>query len=54
MRYTYFCFKYDLGRTTMHFKFNLAGVSAHNLQIMGSTFHDPEMLALTNEPSGTL
>ena len=32
---------------------NLPGVQTHYLLIMDSTFHIPEALALTTEPSGT-
>ena len=41
-------------RSTEHPKFNLTGVRTHDLQVMDSTFHVPETLALTTEPSGTI
>ena len=37
----------------MHHKFDLTGVQTHDLQIIDSTFHVPDALALTTEPSGT-
>ena len=42
----------DLDRSTMHLKLDLAGVQTHDLQIIDSTFHVPEMLVLTTESSG--
>ena len=41
-------------RSTMHPKFDPAGVWTHDLQIMASTFHVTEMPALTTRPSVTL
>ena len=38
----YFWFKYDIASTT-HPKFNLIRVQTHDLQIMNSTLHVPEM-----------
>ena len=37
----------------MHPKFGQTGVQTHDLQIMDSIFHIPEMLVLTTEPSPT-
>ena len=37
----------------MHPKFDLIEVQTHDLQIMGSAFHAPEMLVLTTDPPGT-
>ena len=37
----------------MHPKFDLPGFQAHDLKIMNSTFHVPETVILTCEPSGT-
>ena len=49
----FFCFKYDLDSSTMLPKFNPTGDQTHDLQIMDGTFHAPENLVLTTEPSGT-
>ena len=44
---------YDLDRSTTHPMFNPPGIRTHELKIMNNTFHIPEMLALTTEPSET-
>ena len=49
----YLWFKYDLDRSTLHPKFESTGVRAHDLQIIDTTFHVPQTLVLTAEPSGT-
>ena len=36
----------------MHPKFDPTGIRTHGVQIMDSTFHVPETLAFTDEPSG--
>ena len=43
--YVHFWFKYNLDRNAMHPKFDLTWVRTHDLQIMNSTFHVPEMLS---------
>ena len=45
----YFWLTYDLNKYVTHPKFDFTEVQTHDLQIMDSTFHVPEMLALTNE-----
>ena len=51
----YFGFKYDIHRSTTctHPKSDLTGDQTHDLQIMDSTSHAPEIIVLTTEPSGT-
>ena len=39
-------------RLTTHSKLNSTGVRTRDLQIMDSTFHIPEILVQTTEPSG--
>ena len=41
----------DFARRTKYLKFDPTGVWTHDLWIMNSTFHVPEMLVLTTEPS---
>ena len=43
--------KFDLDRITTHPKFNPTRVQTYDIQIMETTFHVPETLALTTEPS---
>ena len=37
----------------MHHKLDPTGVQNHDVQFMDSIYHDPEMLALTTDLSGT-
>ena len=41
---------FALDRSTIHPKFNRTGNQTHDLQIIDTTFHVPEMLILTTEP----
>ena len=43
----------DFDRSATHPKFDPTRVQTHNIQIMESTFHVHEVLALTTKPSGT-
>ena len=43
MQRFYFWFKYNLDTSITHPKFGLTGIQTHDLQIMNSTFHVPEM-----------
>ena len=67
MYVVYFWFKYYLDRSTtcniqnqkskhpkkkLHHKFNPTVVRTHDFQILDSTFHVPEMLAVTTEYQG--
>ena len=51
--FLYFWFKYDLGRCTMHPKFDPTGVRTHDLQITTVHFMSLKMPALTTWPSLT-
>ena len=46
-------FKYNLPEIPCTTKCNPTGVWTHDLNIIGSTFHVPEMIVWTTEPSGT-
>ena len=46
-------FKNNLDRSTTPPNFDRIRVWTHDLQIMNNTFHVPETLTLTTEPSGT-
>ena len=50
----YIWFKFDLHRSNMNHKIDpTSGVQTHDFQIMDSTSHVPEILALMTEPSET-
>ena len=50
----YIWLKFDLHRSNMNRKFDPTfGVQTHDLHIIDSTFHVPEILALMTEPSET-
>ena len=42
-----------LDTSTMYLKFDSTGVQTHDIQIVDSTFHAPEIFVLTTEPSET-
>ena len=41
----------QVGRNTTHPKFDPTGFRTHDMQVIDSTYHVPEMLILTTEPS---
>ena len=48
----YIFFKFELNKSATHPKIDPTGIQTDAFQIMDSTSHDPETLALTTEQSG--